>query len=851
MNTSPRRHGRVLNGAVAFLSFLLVSLSALGDVRARCASLVTPEDFDAFAQEVRGDWKDIEQEYEWRVWIDSTAEYQRFVNPPHLEAAGDLIHPTEVYPNALAQYRAMKAAGFYLDAVPVGKFSPNVEMVREVHRIAMKDVYTLREKLAYKLGGGIFNIVGPGKFKKIFNFGFSPLTKTPLTDAQVAMIREEGLIKFWSLMRVGQDRNYGLLLFPGSPEKHLTDLVAWYESNKTKLSPIQLAAGFQRRFVAIHPFDNGNGRVSRLFMDRILAEFGLPPALLRDQNLDLYVSEAQWAQEVADGVAQFESMAHQALRDSKKTKMAHGAPFIGQRDHGAWINPKGVANGKMNEALFPEKGKSNFVAATGDHYVLYRDGFFYSDVGIPHLYREGMLYPVPDQNYILYGIGGAVKGDAKKGAYRRVLSAQMEEVYQDHLEVLQRISDGNLDPRSIKVVPYQSIAQANKDGRLALYPWEKEWLRRVIEIPESSPAAILAANRGGFTEFENAFNNQGNVRISSILAQYQAVDLNYARLEWHFRKIESDPKMVAAIDVARKKLWEAVRYYVKKFETNAIVYATRAFPEVVDKADLLKRLREVPQFKLFYEYLPYTRAGHAEWDTAVKEVPWNQIYLLRNDFKAIRWVGFLSEAQFAHVLKSIPGAGAFRKYVRDRLAKLTTAFTSGARAAPTDVIAQNVADAGAGATSSPKNAQQLKYMKLFQALERKIFISPYVTRGVDDQFERAYVDLYLHAVDQGQKSGVSFTTRSDQMVRGDGTLSFQGITGAKYQTYIVRMPVEHSVNNFASGWFRQYEVVVKGYSLPTRVVKTLDSADYVPALDPEMLAKFDDFVNKQQTIRLD
>ena len=62
-------------------------------------------------------------------------------------------------------------------------------------------------------------------------------------------------------------------------------LVNWYNRNEKKLHPIELAAELHLRFVFIHPFIDGNGRVSRLLMNLALLRNGFTiaiiPAILR------------------------------------------------------------------------------------------------------------------------------------------------------------------------------------------------------------------------------------------------------------------------------------------------------------------------------------------------------------------------------------------------------------------------------------------------------------------------------------------------------------------------------------------------------------------------------------------
>jgi Fic family protein len=56
----------------------------------------------------------------------------------------------------------------------------------------------------------------------------------------------------------------------------LTEFFDWYNKNKNKLHPIELAAIAHLKFVTIHPFGDGNGRISRLIMNFVLAKKKYP-----------------------------------------------------------------------------------------------------------------------------------------------------------------------------------------------------------------------------------------------------------------------------------------------------------------------------------------------------------------------------------------------------------------------------------------------------------------------------------------------------------------------------------------------------------------------------------------------
>ena len=52
----------------------------------------------------------------------------------------------------------------------------------------------------------------------------------------------------------------------------MTDLVDWYNEAETagKLSAVELATLFHYRYIRIHPFEDGNGRIARLMVNYIL-----------------------------------------------------------------------------------------------------------------------------------------------------------------------------------------------------------------------------------------------------------------------------------------------------------------------------------------------------------------------------------------------------------------------------------------------------------------------------------------------------------------------------------------------------------------------------------------------------
>ena len=65
-------------------------------------------------------------------------------------------------------------------------------------------------------------------------------------------------------------------------------LIDWYNRDPDELRPIELAAILHHRFVWIHPFHDGNGRVARLLMNLVLTRSGYPIAVILNVDRNKY-----------------------------------------------------------------------------------------------------------------------------------------------------------------------------------------------------------------------------------------------------------------------------------------------------------------------------------------------------------------------------------------------------------------------------------------------------------------------------------------------------------------------------------------------------------------------------------
>lgn len=76
----------------------------------------------------------------------------------------------------------------------------------------------------------------------------------------------------------------------------MMEFFRWYEKNKGRLHPVELAALAHLKFVTIHPFGDGNGRISRLMMNLVLHKHGFPMLDIRYEKRSPYYNALERAQ---------------------------------------------------------------------------------------------------------------------------------------------------------------------------------------------------------------------------------------------------------------------------------------------------------------------------------------------------------------------------------------------------------------------------------------------------------------------------------------------------------------------------------------------------------------------------
>ncbi len=81
---------------------------------------------------------------------------------------------------------------------------------------------------------------------------------------------------------------------PEQVKPEMSDLIDWYRMQEAEREhPIIIAATVHYRFVRIHPFDDGNGRMARLLMNLILIRHGYTVAIVPIDQRDRYLQELE------------------------------------------------------------------------------------------------------------------------------------------------------------------------------------------------------------------------------------------------------------------------------------------------------------------------------------------------------------------------------------------------------------------------------------------------------------------------------------------------------------------------------------------------------------------------------
>ncbi|HLC86553.1 MAG TPA: Fic family protein [Candidatus Nanoarchaeia archaeon] len=124
----------------------------------------------------------------------------------------------------------------------------------------------------------------------------------------------------------GQIRSHGVAIsgskfVPPSPVELnvlLKEFFEWYSKNKDKIHPVELAALVHIKFVTIHPFADGNGRISRLIMNFVLNKNNYPMFDIPYENRNSYYTALERSQIKKDEYIFVQWLFRKYIKDSRK-----------------------------------------------------------------------------------------------------------------------------------------------------------------------------------------------------------------------------------------------------------------------------------------------------------------------------------------------------------------------------------------------------------------------------------------------------------------------------------------------------------------------------------------------------
>ncbi len=102
---------------------------------------------------------------------------------------------------------------------------------------------------------------------------------------------------------------------PAQISKEMVKLFVWFNENKNKISPVELAGKFHYKFVKIHPFIDGNGRTVRILMNIILMQNAFPMIIIPAVRRGEYISTLNSSSPKSDFLSFFADIIYENLKD--------------------------------------------------------------------------------------------------------------------------------------------------------------------------------------------------------------------------------------------------------------------------------------------------------------------------------------------------------------------------------------------------------------------------------------------------------------------------------------------------------------------------------------------------------
>ena len=180
------------------------------------------------------------------------------------------------------------------------KFTYNTQRI-EGSKLSLRETANLLEKGISPKQKPLRDIKEAESHKKVF---YEMLEYKKDLSPQIILYWHKKLFQETKEDIAGKTRNHQVIIsgskfippMPSEIEFLLKEFFEWYNKNKNKVNPVELAALVHLKFVTIHSFSDGNGRISRLMMNFVLNKNKMPMLDIAYSNRDSYYTALERAQ---------------------------------------------------------------------------------------------------------------------------------------------------------------------------------------------------------------------------------------------------------------------------------------------------------------------------------------------------------------------------------------------------------------------------------------------------------------------------------------------------------------------------------------------------------------------------
>ena len=160
------------------------------------------------------------------------------------------------------------------------KFTYNTQRI-EGSTLSLKDTARLLDEGITPSSKPLRDVKEAEAHKKVF---FEMLNYEKNLNLQIILKWHLELMNQTAKDIAGKTRNHNVAISQSKfkPPMHLEldvllkEFFNWYNQEKKTMHPVELSALVHLKFVTIHPFSDGNGRISRLMMNFVLKKFDFP-----------------------------------------------------------------------------------------------------------------------------------------------------------------------------------------------------------------------------------------------------------------------------------------------------------------------------------------------------------------------------------------------------------------------------------------------------------------------------------------------------------------------------------------------------------------------------------------------